>query len=482
MDGRGANAFATGFMGSWQMMEEMRRKQEESQRAAANDEIINQLRNEEILKSQKARTKQAEWEALNSPKFQSYFLPSAVLQELGITDKAQLSPLGEQRLQGMMGDIPQQTNNPDYNPMVDAMGTEKQPSMIANPAYAQALATNTNQLREKGGEIVQPSLTMEQLRKHLTASEILTAMSKEQKPLHFGIEEKYDTKTKTTFGRDYAQNAQTGEKAYTSDWRPIKGREGVSVSLNSGDETSATAWASAVREGRANLQDVPARGKTRDQVVKILEAEAQGTGGQKVDYVANRADNQGYASAINFQQKQLSSIGSFVKNMDMQVDKVEKLANDLKTFDSRILNLPLRAWRGKIAGSKEQAKYDMYLTEIENEIGKLASGSASSISELSVGAQEKWARIHDKNLSTKDMISLLRETAQAGKLRMKSVEDQLKETREQMRSRGGQKNIPTETKSPPQAAIDYLKKNPKQAIFFDQKYGRGASQRILGGQ
>jgi hypothetical protein len=31
----------------------------------------------------------------------------------------------------------------------------------------------------------------------------------------------------------------------------------------------------------------------------------------------------------------------------------------------------------------------------------------------------------------------------------------------------------------PQGAIDQLKNNPKQAIFFDQKYGKGASKKYL---
>lgn len=36
--------------------------------------------------------------------------------------------------------------------------------------------------------------------------------------------------------------------------------------------------------------------------------------------------------------------------------------------------------------------------------------------------------------------------------------------------------------SPPQAAIDYLRKNPKLKAEFDAKYGQGAADRVLGGQ
>ena len=158
--------------------------------------------------------------------------------------------------------------------------------------------------------------------------------------------------------------------------------------------------------------------------------------GGGTDYVANKADNAAYGSSITQQQKQIGAMGSFVKNMDSQINKVGELSKKLSTFDTRLLNVPLRAVRGRIVGSADQAKYDMYLTEIENEIGKLATGSAASVSELSVGAQQKWEKIHDKNLSIKDMLELLKETRTAGQLRMKSVEDQIKETKASMRNRG----------------------------------------------
>jgi hypothetical protein len=153
------------------------------------------------------------------------------------------------------------------------------------------------------------------------------------------------------------------------------------------------------------------------------------------DVTATQADTKNIAQAAGFIEKQLASMGSFVQNIDYQVEKVKELSKDLKTFDTRLLNVPLRAVRGRLAGSPEQAKYDMYLTEIESEIGKLATGSAASISELSVGAQERWSKIHDKNLSVADMISLLEETSNAAKMRYKSVEGQLKETRSKMRTR-----------------------------------------------
>jgi hypothetical protein len=208
-----------------------------------------------------------------------------------------------------------------------------------------------------------------------------------------------------------------------------------------------------------------ASSKARQQFTREYAAWSRGEGisGADAAVMADtfKTDAAAYKGSIVQQQKAIGAMGSFVKNMDAQIAKVGELSAALHTFDSRILNLPLRAARGRIAGSPLQAKYDMYLTEIESEIGKLATGSAGSVAELSIGAQEKWAKIHDKNLSVKDMLELLKETSHAGKLRMKSVADQLEETREQSRARG---------KSPATAA-------PAKKVVVERR--RAASGKVL---
>lgn len=196
-----------------------------------------------------------------------------------------------------------------------------------------------------------------------------------------------------------------------------------------------------------------------------------------LEVIGKQADTKAIGGAINFLQKQTSSMGSFVNNIGMQVDKVAELSKDLKTLDTRLLNIPLRTLRGRIAGSPLQAKYDMYLTEIESEIGKLATGSSASIAELSATAQEKWSRIHDKNLSVKDMLELLEETKNAARMRLRSVEDELDKARSKMRTRDYAPTYFSEEtrqeKAPqaaPQAAIEHLRKNPHLKGEFQTKY------------
>ena len=163
--------------------------------------------------------------------------------------------------------------------------------------------------------------------------------------------------------------------------------------------------------------------------------------------ISSQADTKAIQGSLNFLDKQVSSMGSFVTNLNSQVDKVGELAKDLKTFDASLMNKPLRYVRGKLKGSDLQAKYDMYLAEIESEIGKLATGSTGSVAELSASAQEKWATIHDKNLSVTKMLSLLEETKAAANFRLESVQGQLDKTRSRMKNRDQVPNTgqPTQT-------------------------------------
>lgn len=149
--------------------------------------------------------------------------------------------------------------------------------------------------------------------------------------------------------------------------------------------------------------------------------------------VGQGSDTKAIQVSLNFLDKQLSSMGSFVTNLNSQIDEVSKLVKDIETFDTRLLNVPLRTIRGRIKGSALQAKYDLYLSEIESEMGKLSSGSTASVAELSEGARIKWEKIHDKALSTTDMLSLLVETKKAANFRLQSVQDQLDATRQRMR-------------------------------------------------
>ena len=75
--------------------------------------------------------------------------------------------------------------------------------------------------------------------------------------------------------------------------------------------------------------------------------------------------------SLNFLEKQIGAMGSFTTNMDSQIDRLTELSKGLKTFDTRLLNIPLRAIRGSIIGTPLQSQYDLLLAEIEREAAKL---------------------------------------------------------------------------------------------------------------
>lgn len=154
-----------------------------------------------------------------------------------------------------------------------------------------------------------------------------------------------------------------------------------------------------------------------------------------LNVVAMSHDTKAIGSAIVQLNKQIASMDSFVQNMDEQIDEVSRLSEDLFTFDIRLLNIPWRFLRGKIAGSALQTKYDLYLTELARENNKLAQGATQSIAAMSVEETKVWDRIHDKNLSVKDMLEVLRATRRAADIRMRSVQNALDRARAKSRTR-----------------------------------------------
>jgi hypothetical protein len=138
------------------------------------------------------------------------------------------------------------------------------------------------------------------------------------------------------------------------------------------------------------------------------------------------------ASSLANQVKQRDMMKGFVTNMNKQVDRLGTILKDVARYDARLLNVPLRKWRMTVAGSPAESKIAMYVTEISNEIGKISTGSSASIRELSESAQKKWDKIHDPNLTPRDLMSLLNETKHAGEIRVDSSDQIINETKKRL--------------------------------------------------
>jgi hypothetical protein len=159
------------------------------------------------------------------------------------------------------------------------------------------------------------------------------------------------------------------------------------------------------------------------------------SGQTTTEIIGGQAKIAGLGKSLNNQQKVRGMMGSFVNNLNYQVERLEKYTGELQRFDARILNVPLRKAKMMIKGSANENILSMYLTDISNDAAKLSTGSSSSIAELSQSAQERWNEIHDPNLSIKELLKLVRETQQAAKGRLESADLEIDNTLNQISSK-----------------------------------------------
>ena len=151
--------------------------------------------------------------------------------------------------------------------------------------------------------------------------------------------------------------------------------------------------------------------------------------------IGTQSDTKSIQGALNALEKQTASMGSFVENMDKQMGRMRELSEDIKLYDTRLLNVPYRLIAQKGFGNPNLNKWDTYIKEISRETTKLALGATQSIAPPSEGELKTWDRIHDPNLSVKDVLEVLEESRHAAGLRYDSVLNQRNRTRGLMRDR-----------------------------------------------
>uniref|UniRef100_A0A6M3J097 Uncharacterized protein n=1 Tax=viral metagenome TaxID=1070528 RepID=A0A6M3J097_9ZZZZ len=147
------------------------------------------------------------------------------------------------------------------------------------------------------------------------------------------------------------------------------------------------------------------------------------------NFIKPRVTEGAVKSTLVQQTKQRGMMGSFVKNLNNQVARVDTVMKDvISRFGARFIDLPIRELKTRAKGSGHEQVVEAYMLEISNEIGKLSTGSVGSVRELSTEAQERWAKIHDPNLSLKQLKIILEETKLMGNMRLTSTDDEIAET------------------------------------------------------
>jgi len=162
----------------------------------------------------------------------------------------------------------------------------------------------------------------------------------------------------------------------------------------------------------------------RAQIMRNARIIAEVRGTSVGQLISRQAGVGALSASLKNVQKQENMMNSFVRNLNAQADRLKETLDVIQRTDARLMNVPIRNFKKRIKGSANEAVLDMYLTEISSEIGKLATGSAASVAELSTSAREKWEEIHDPNLPLSELYKLVMETQNAADLRMKSVRDE----------------------------------------------------------
>lgn len=376
------------------------------------------------------------------------------LREKGLMESIQgatQNPLSQQAAQAQAFNTPGSTDTtvlPGFNPqggaipqqqglmgnMVDnIINSNKQPIMMQ--PTPQRTSTDLNQVGQQqvqglmqGGfdfnkalPGIMQNLPPEQIPQFLAAMKPPRALG-----LKVETEEQYDPKTHVTFGREYIFDQETGKKQYTSGWRPIKGRESTNINVNNGQDNKDRTWGSNLRKEFNNLPEIKESNMIMPKIGSMEKAYAESL--KTKNFVA-------VDQALITLYNKLTDPSSVVRESE---------------YARTAQNIPL-------------------LNQIKGKVQKVMEGGAGlTIEERN--ALIKMARLMKdgyKEIRGKRINEYRSYASDGGLEAEKTIRDAYPEESKQ-------------TSNIPQAAIDYLKQNPKQAIFFDQKYGKGASKNYLG--
>ena len=87
------------------------------------------------------------------------------------------------------------------------------------------------------------------------------------------------------------------------------------------------------------------------------------------------------------------------------------------------------------------------MCSISAEISKLSQGATQSIAQLSDTQQREWDRIHDPNLSLKELLIVLDGTREMANMRIQSTDEEIKETMDMLDNIRMERGLPPKTKS-----------------------------------
>lgn len=507
--GQAAGSFADSFMNTYLGIQQNRREN-------ANQEIINKLRQKQV---DDYNQKQAAGEAIKNmltPQYQSYIDQTDTGNGPGNADQINLSPLGQQRLQKVVGGIPQQIDNPAYQPP-SPMTNQQQPSFMerlqqqfqgvpesqtmANPEYSNTVKQATSLMGQLGGETTQPKLDQQALMKMIAQNAAFDPSGALKQAVELQTKEKtinpvvsklmdaqqkgtlneqgqailkalgYDFFTQDVANTDFAtfkagykkNNGESNEEFNTrvsKNWHDNKVSEATKISVFKNDLTNPSEdkfknWADPIKENQFKLKMITGKDPKfgfgdRSSYNAFNHEYGQYMVKNNIspaDASLIQADYRAGDMSLKNMSKQEAPMSAFVLNINKQISKVEEMYKANDRTGLRLLDTPLRDLKVKALGSGDEAVKASYLLEISNEIGKLSSGASGSVQQLSDSAKEDWKKVHDVNLSLKEITKVLNGTREQANMRMQSWRDAKEEVRKSLGSIG-ETNAPSSNVKP----------------------------------
>jgi hypothetical protein len=178
---------------------------------------------------------------------------------------------------------------------------------------------------------------------------------------------------------------------------------------------------------RANDRQAYAKGYAKWQLEK---------GYKPSDVALMQADYRGGNMSLSNMAKQEAPMAAFVGNINKQIDRVKQIYDNNDRTGIRLIDLPVREIKMRAKGSGDEAVKASYLLEISNEIGKLSSGASASVQQLSDSAKEDWKKVHDPNLSFREIMKVVNATRDQANMRLSTWKEAKEAVRGQLRSLG----------------------------------------------
>lgn len=182
---------------------------------------------------------------------------------------------------------------------------------------------------------------------------------------------------------------------------------------------------------------------------KVLEKEPE------FNFTQPRAIYNSLKSSLAQQQKNRGAMGSFVGNINGQIEKLDIRFKDIiKRVGVRGLDVPLRELNTRFIGSGHENVLAAYMKEISAEINKLSQGSTASVAQLPEQSRKEWERIHDVNLPLREIRKVLEGTREMANIRLNSVDQEIDLTIDELANVRKKRSTPEKPKTDEPQLLD----------------------------